>query len=122
MSLNFFYLGQHKVRVALHLTLKDVELVLGVFLHEQVVLVEHLDGLVDFDDFASLYVLKIDLPLRCVLAYRGDFGLQLGDLVLGELLQRAHHLFNANHFFGQSLVRHARMLDRLFLQGVHLAH
>ena len=64
-----------------------------------------------FDDFASLDVLKVDLPLLRVLAQGTDFGLEFGDLVLGELLERAHDFLDSCHFLGQGLIRHSSMLD-----------
>ena len=60
---NILYLGKHEVVVGLHLAVEVVILVFRVFLHEKVVLVEDFNGLVDLYYFASLYVLKVDLPL-----------------------------------------------------------
>lgn len=73
----------------------------------------------NFEDFSSLHVLKVHLPFLRVLARLVHLGLQISDLVLGELLQSAHDLFDAGHLLSQRVVRQTSVLDGLLLQGVH---
>lgn len=99
---------------------QDLELVLCVFLHEDIVLIQHFDGLMDLHDFTGLHILKVHLPLLRFLTERVDLALQVRDLMFQELFQRAHDFLNSSHFLGHSVVSESCMFNRLVLKGVHL--
>lgn len=76
----------------------------------------------DFHNFTRVEVLEVDCPAVGLLPYRGDILAQLGDLHLGERLERAHHFFDARDFLRKGVVGHPGMLNGLLLQSVHFAH
>lgn len=67
MFLEVFDLQHDLVSVLFLLVRQNVKLVLGVLLHEYVVLVQNLDSLVDLKDFPRLHVFEVNLPLGCLL-------------------------------------------------------
>ena len=90
---------------------QNLEFVLGVLLHKDVVLVQYLDGLVDLQDFTSLHVFEVDLPLLGIFVKAVELALQVAHLMLHELLESAHDFFDPGHLFGKRLVRESRVLD-----------
>ena len=87
MLLEVFDLHHDLLGVFALLSAKDLELVTGVLLHEDVVLVENFDSRVNLHDFPSLQVLKVNLPLLSLIVCLIELGLEIGDLILGELFQ-----------------------------------
>ena len=65
----------------------------------------------NLENFPSLHVFKINLPLLRFLANLVELCLQIGDLVLSELLQRTHDLLDSCHFLRQSIIGHASVLN-----------
>lgn len=122
MFFEVFDLRHDLIGVASLLICQNLKLILCISLHENVVLVEHLDRLVDLQNLASLHILKVDLPLLCFLAQGVDLALQVRDLVLGILLKGAHDFLDTGDLLGESLVGEASMLDRLLLQSVHFGN
>ena len=86
MLLKIFDLDHDLVSVAPLLVCQNLKLILGVALHEHIVLVQHLDCLVDLKDFSRLHVLKVHLPLLRILSQIIDLALKIGHLVLHVLL------------------------------------
>ena len=122
MFFEVFDLSHDLIRVASLLICQNLELVLSISLHENVVLVEDLDRLVDLQNLAGLHILKVDLPLRSLLAQGVDLALEVRDLVLGILLEGAHDSLDTGDLLGEGLVGEASMLDRLLLQSVHFGY
>ena len=120
MLLKIFYLHHDLFSVAARLLSEYIKLIFCILLHEDIVLVEHLDGLMDLKNLSSLHILKVDLPLLCLLAERVQLALQVRNLTLSELFKSAHYLLDTGNLFGQGVIGHARMFDRLLLKGVHL--
>ena len=77
MFFEVFDLNHDLIRVASLLICKNLKFVLCISLHENVVLVEDLDRLVDLQDLASLHILKVDLPLLRFLAQGVDLALEV---------------------------------------------
>ena len=117
--LEVFDLDHDLVGVASLLVCQNLELILGVPLHENVVLVEHLDCLMNLENLTRLHVLKVHLPLLRVLCQAVDLPLEVRHLVLHVLLHGRHDLFDPGHLLGQRVIRQPSMLDRLLLEGIH---
>ena len=77
MFFEVFYLNHDLIRVASLLIRQNLKFVLCISLHENVVLVEDLDRLVDLQNLASLHILKVDLPLLRFLAQGVDLALEV---------------------------------------------
>ena len=77
MFFEVFDLNHDLIRVASLLIRQNLEFVLCIPLHENVVLVEDLDRLVDLQNLASLHILKVDLPLLRFLAQGVDLALEV---------------------------------------------
>ena len=92
---------------------QDLELVLCVFLHKDIVPIQHFYSLMDLQDFTCLHILKVHLPLLRFLTERVDLALQVRNLMFQELFERAHDFLNSSHFFGQSVVSESSMFDKL---------
>ena len=122
MFLEIFDLNHDLIRVASLLICENLKFVLCISLHENVVLVEDLDRLVDLQNLASLHILKVDLPLLRFLAQGVDLALEVRDLVLGILLKSAHDFLDTGDLLGECLVGETSVLDRLLLQSVHFGN
>lgn len=118
MSLKVFDLHHDFFSVCSLLVCQNLEFVLKVLLHEDVVLVENFDRLVDLKDFACLHVFEINLPLLGLLRQAVDLALKVTDLVFDELLEGAHDFLDSGHFLRQGFVRLAGMLYRLLLNRI----
>lgn len=118
MSLKVFDLHHDLFSVCSLLVSQNLEFVLKVLLHEDVVLVENFDRLVDLKDFACLHVFEINLPLLGLLRQAVDLALKVTDLVFDELLEGAHDFLDSGHFLRQGFVRLAGMLYRLLLNRI----
>lgn len=77
MFFEVFDLNHDLIRVASLLISQNLKFVLCISLHENVVLVEDLDRLVDLQNLASLHILKVDLPLLRFLAQGVDLALEV---------------------------------------------
>lgn len=121
MFLEVFDLQHDLISVLFLLVRQNVKLVLGVLLHEYVVLVQNLDSLVDLEDFPRLHVFEVNLPLGCFLVQRVHLALQICHLMFEVLLQGAHDFLNPGDLLHQSFISHPSMLNRLLLQRIYLA-
>ena len=121
MRLQVLHLQHDLLSVALLLVREDIEFVLLVFLQEDVVLVEHLDSLVNLQYFASLHILEVHLPLGRLLGQSVDLALQVADLTLDKLLEGAHDFLDSGHLLRHCVVGLAGVLQCLLLYRVYFA-